>query len=230
LPTQKQRASNRKTSGDTTPKKLLIAHLSNMQRSHSNRAFQTVPPESGWNDWIHEIKHDGYRLVVERDGRRVRFFTRNGHLWTDRYSLIVEVALRNRSSLFAIDGEAVQLGGDGVSDCNGLHSLRHDDEVPLYASDVMELDGDDLRKLPLTMRKTNPARLLARRRDGIFIAPLETGEIGPDLFWKACKFGFEGLVSKRRDSHYRPGRSPSWIKVKNRAAHPAMEMVKEAFS
>jgi ATP-dependent DNA ligase len=219
LPTQKQRASNRKTSGDTTPKKLLIAHLSNMQRSHSNRAFQTVPPESGWNDWIHEIKHDGYRL-----------FTRNGHLWTDRYSLIVEVALRNRSSLFAIDGEAVQLGGDGVSDCNGLHSLRHDDEVPLYACDVMELDGDDLRKLPLTMRKTNPARLLARRRDGIFIAPLETGEIGPDLFRKACKFSFEGLVSKRRDSHYRPGRSPSWIKVKNRAAHPAMEMVKEAFS
>jgi ATP-dependent DNA ligase len=110
-------------------------------------------------------------LVVERDGKRVRFFTRNGHLRTDRYSLIVEVALRNRSSLFAIDGEAVQLGGDGVSDCNGLHSLRHDDEVQLYASDVMELDGDDLRKLPLTMRKTNPARLLARRRDGIFIAP-----------------------------------------------------------
>jgi bifunctional non-homologous end joining protein LigD len=214
LPTQKQRASNRKTSGDTTPKKLLIAHLSNMQRSHSNRAFQTVPPESGWNDWIHEIKHDGYRL-----------FTRNGHLWTDRYSLIVEVALRNRSSLFAIDGEAVQLGGDGVSDCNGLHSLRHDDEVQLYASDVMELDGDDLRKLPLTMRKTNPARLLARRRDGIFIAPARSA-----LTCFGKPFGFEGLVSKRRDSHYRPGRSPSWIKVKNRAAHPAMEMVKEAFS
>ena len=127
-----------------------------------------------------------------------------------------------------------QAGWGGVvlhlSDCNGLHSLRHDDEVQLYASDVMELDGDDLRKLPLTMRKTNLARLLARRRDGIFIAPFETGEIGPDLFRKACKFGFEGLVSKRRDSHYRPGRSPSWIKVKNRAAHPAMEMVKEAFS
>jgi ATP-dependent DNA ligase len=58
-------------------------------------------------DWIHEIKHDGYRLLVQRDGKRVRLFTRNGHDWTDRYPLIVEAALKNRSSSFVIDGEAV---------------------------------------------------------------------------------------------------------------------------
>jgi bifunctional non-homologous end joining protein LigD len=180
-------------------------------------------------DWLHEIKHDGYRLIVQRDGKRVRLFTRNGHDWTARYPLIVEAALKNRSSSFVIDGEAVLLGVDGVSDFNGLHSRRHDDEVQLYAFDVLALDGDDLRKLPLTLRKTNLARLLARRPDGIFIAPFEQGEIGPDLFRKACEFGLEGLVSKRRDSVYRPGRSPSWIKVKNRQ-HPAMERVKEAFA
>jgi hypothetical protein len=61
-------------------------------------------------DWIHEIKHDGYRLIVQKDQKRVRLFTRNGHDWTDRYPLIVEAALRNRPASFVIDGEAVLLG------------------------------------------------------------------------------------------------------------------------
>jgi ATP-dependent DNA ligase len=79
------------------------------------------------------------------------------------------------------------------------------------------------------MRKTNLARLLARRPDGIFAAPFEQGEIGPDLFRAACNMGLEGLVSKRRDRPYRAGRSPDWVKVKNRD-HPAMNRVKDAFS
>lgn len=83
--------------------------------------------------------------------------------------------------------------------------------------------------LPLSMRKTNLARLLARRPDGIFVAPFEAGEIGPELFEAACKMGLEGLASKRRDRPYRGGRSPHWIKVKNRK-HPAMGRVMDAFS
>jgi bifunctional non-homologous end joining protein LigD len=180
-------------------------------------------------DWLHEIKYDGYRLLVQREGKRVRLITRNGHDWPGRYPLIVEAALRNRQSSFVIDGEAVLLGVDGISDFNGLHSRHYDEEVQLYAFDVLALDGDDLRKLPLSLRKTNLARLLARRPDGIFVAPFELGEIGPDLFRAACRFGLEGLVSKRRDSPYRSGRSPSWIKNKNRQ-HPAIQRVKDAFS
>lgn len=129
----------------------------------------------------------------------MRLFTRNGHDWTDRYPLIVEAALRNRTSSFVIDGEAVLLGVDGISDFDGLHSWRHDEEVQLYAFAIMVDDGDDLRRIPLSMRKTNLARLLARRPDGIFFASFETGQIGPDLFRKACEFGLEGLVSKHRD-------------------------------
>jgi bifunctional non-homologous end joining protein LigD len=129
-------------------------------------------------DWLHEIKHDGYRLIVEREGKTVRLFTRNGHLWTSRYPRIVEAALRNRSSSFVIDGEAVLLGVDGISDFNGLHSRKHDDEVRLYAFDVLALDGEDLRKLPLTLRKTNLARLSARRPDGIFIAHSSSARSG----------------------------------------------------
>ena len=128
-----------------------------------------------------------------------------------------------------IDGEAVLLGVDGISDFNGLHSRRHDDEVQLYAFDILALGGEDLRKLPLSMRKANLARLLARRPEGIFVSDFEQGEIGPDLFRQACKFGLEGLVSKRRESVYRAGRSPDWIKVKNRS-HPALDRVKESVS
>ena len=180
-------------------------------------------------DWIHEIKHDGYRLIVQRDGSRVRLFTRNGHDWTDRFPFIVESALRNRTKSFVIDGEAVRLGVDGVSDFNGLHSRRHDAEVQLYAFDALMVDGDDLRKLPLSMRKANLARLLARRPEGIFISDFEQGEIGLDLYRKACEFGLEGLVSKHRERAYRAGRSTNWVKVKN-PKHPAMTRVKEAFS
>jgi bifunctional non-homologous end joining protein LigD len=127
-----------------------------------------------------------------------------------------------------IDGEAVILGVDGVPDFNALHSRKHDHEVQFYAFDVMALDGEDLRALPLSLRKTNLARLLGRRPDGIFVAPFEQGEIGPDLFHAACGLGLEGLVSKRRDRPYRAGRSPNWIKVKNRT-HPAMRRVKDSF-
>ena len=67
--------------------------------------------------------------------------------------------------------------------------------MQLCAFDVLAMDGDDLRDLPLSMRKANLARLLARRPDGIFVSDFEQGEIGPDLFRKACEFGFEGLVS-----------------------------------
>ena len=80
-------------------------------------------------------------------------------------------ALKNRSTSF--DGEAVLLGVDGVSDSDGLQSGKHDDEVQLYAFDALVADGEDLRKLPLSMRKANLARLPARRPDGIFVAPFE---------------------------------------------------------
>jgi ATP-dependent DNA ligase len=74
-----------------------------------------------------------------------------------------------------IDGEAVILGVDGFPDFNALHSRKRDDEVQLYAFDILALDGEDLRALPLSLRKTNLARLLARRPDGIFVAPFEQG-------------------------------------------------------
>jgi len=177
---------------------------------------QTV---SAGADWLHEIKYDGYRLRVERDGHNVRLITRGGHDWTKRFPWIAQAALTNRSKQFVIDGEAVALGVDGVSDFNALHSGKHPGEVQLCAFDVLALDGEDLRKLPLSMRAGNLDRLLRGRPDGIFINPFETGAIGPKLFHAACDMGLEGLVSKRADRPYRGGQSPFWIKVKNHSHH-----------
>jgi ATP-dependent DNA ligase len=197
-------------------------------------SFEPCLPTSGKQvpsgaDWIHEVKYDGYRLLVVREGDRVRLITRGGHDWTQRFPWIVETALKIRQTQFVIDGEAVVLGVDGVSDFNALHSRKADAEVQLYAFDMLAGDGNDMRKLPLSMRKTNLARLLARRSDGIFVAPFEQGEIGPDLFRAACGLGLEGLVSKRADRQYRAGRCDHWVKVKNRQ-HPAMHRVKDTFS
>jgi bifunctional non-homologous end joining protein LigD len=97
-----------------------------------------------------------------------------------------------------VDGEAVLLGVDGISDFDGLHSHRHN-EVQFYAFDIRVSGGEDLRKLPLSFRKTNLARLLARRVDGIFLSDFERGEIGPELYRHACLMSLEGLVSKLVD-------------------------------
>jgi bifunctional non-homologous end joining protein LigD len=173
------------------------------------------------------VKYDGYRLIVVREDKRVRLITRGGNDWTSRYPWIVGSALKKRRKQFVIDGEAVILGADGVPDFNALHSRKYDAEVQLYAFDCLALDGEGLRELPLSMRKTNLARLLARRPDGIFSADSERGEIGPDLFRKACEFELEGIVSKRSDRPYRAGRSKDCVKVKNRT-HPAMDRVMDA--
>jgi bifunctional non-homologous end joining protein LigD len=124
-----------------------------------SKAFDFCIPTRGTKvphtpDWIHEIKYDGYRLRIERDGDRVRLITRNGYDWTKRYPWIVESALKNRQKQFVIDGEAVILGVDGFPDFNALHSRKQDDEVQLYAFDILALDGEDLRTLPLSLRKT----------------------------------------------------------------------------
>jgi ATP-dependent DNA ligase len=131
--------------------------------------------------------------------QRVRLITRGGYDWTKRYPWIVEVARNVRQKRFVLDGEAVVLGVDGVSDFDALHSGKHDEEVQLCAFDLLVEGGDDLRKLPLHLRKASLERLLARRPESVFVNPFERGEIGPDLFLAACNTGLEGLVSKRRD-------------------------------
>lgn len=178
-------------------------------------------------DWIHEVKYDGYRGRVIRDGDDVQVRSKAGLDLTYRYPMIVHAARKMRTSQFVIDGEICVLDVRGISQFDWLHSGKYNDDAQLYAFDIIALDGDDLRRLPLEQRKSKLAKLLERRPEGIFVAPFEPGDIGPQLFEAACKMGLEGIVSKHRHRGYRP-RVCDWYKVKNRA-HPAFSRVADQF-
>ena len=171
--------------------------------------------------WVHEIKHDGYRLMVRRDGSRiVRCFTRNGNDWTDRFPAIVETATQLRATSFLIEGEAVNIGDDGTPDFRALRSQHRDHEAVLVAFDLIERDGEDLRDLPLIERKRRLARLISntKNRRAIRYGEHLKGN-GASVLDYVCRLGLEGIVSKRVDAPYRSGPSKTWIKSKN----PAME-------
>ena len=113
--------------------------------------------------WIHEIKHDGYRLIVRKQGDRVRLFTRRGYDWTDRYPLIAKAVAASREHAVVIDGEAVICDDAGVANFEKLHGRAHDDRAFLYAFDLLEVGGLDCRPQPLHVRKTRLERLVAQR-------------------------------------------------------------------
>jgi bifunctional non-homologous end joining protein LigD len=123
-------------------------------------------PPSG-PDWVHEIKHDGYRLIVRREGATVRLYTRRGYDWTDRYPAIAGAAAKLRARSFTLDGEAVVCGPDGVAVFDALHRRGRASDAILQAFDLLELDGVDYRPLPLSQRKDRLVRLLARVPVGI---------------------------------------------------------------
>jgi ATP-dependent DNA ligase len=177
-------------------------------------------PPSG-QGWIHEIKHDGFRLMVRRDAGSVRLLTRNGHDWSGRFPLITAAAaaLKVRSCL--LDGEAVACDDDGLPAFDRLRYRRADASVFLFAFDLLELEGRDLRRKPLEVRKATLARLLRKAARGLQLNE-HIEEPGDVVFRHACKLGLEGIVSKRLGSRYRSGRSRDWLKFKNPAA-PAVK-------
>jgi bifunctional non-homologous end joining protein LigD len=186
---------------------------------------RTLKPPAG-PEWVHEIKHDGYRLQVRREGDVVRLFTRKGYDWSDHYPAIAVTAMKLRAQSFTLDGEACVCGPDGVAVFDALHRRGTVSEAMLYAFDLLELDGEDLRGLPLGDRKKRLARLLGRRRLGIVLSA-HTAEDGATIFGQACKLGLEGIVSKRLSASYRSGRCRDWLKVKNPNS-PAMVRAREA--
>ena len=177
-------------------------------------------PPSG-PKWVHEIKHDGYRLMVRRDGSRVRCFTRNGHDWTDRFPSIVEAAHSFRAKSFLIDGEAVIFGDDGRRISVGC-------EAGAGARCAVRLRPDGTRRCrsaraAAAERKRRLARLIGNSKQWRAIQYVEylKGD-GPAVFAHVCRMGLEGIVSKRLDASYRSGPVKTWLKSKN----PASEAVR----
>jgi ATP-dependent DNA ligase len=175
--------------------------------------------------WVHEIKHDGFRIIARKDGERVRLYSRPGNDLTRRFPLIAEALAHLRSRSCIIDGEAVACDGNGVASFDLIRHQRHNDHVFLYGFDLIELNGDDLRD-PLQVRKATLASILAKAGPGIRFNKHIEGD-GPTVFAHACKMGLEGIVSKRRDSPYRSGPSPDWLKMKNPDAPAATREAEE---
>ena len=173
-------------------------------------------PPSG-AQWLHEIKHDGSRVIARKDGPRVKLFSRPGNDLTWRFRLIVEAMAGLRSRTCIIDGEAVACDEAGISSFDRLRHRNHDDCVFLYAFDLIELNGDDLRRDPLEVRKATLVSVVAKAGAGIRFNEHMEHDDGETVFRHACKLGLEGIVSKRKDSSYRSGRSSDWLKMKNPA-------------
>jgi bifunctional non-homologous end joining protein LigD len=173
-------------------------------------------PPSG-ADWVHEIKHDGYRMIVRRDGPTVRLYSRNAYDWTVRLPAIAAAAARITAKSFTIDGEAVVLGPDGLSRFDDLRRREAARAAVLCAFDLIEHDGEDLRDRPFLNRKNALARLLRDTNAGILLNE-HVADDGPIVFAHACRLGAEGIVSKRVDGTYRSGLCPVWIKVRNPAS------------
>jgi bifunctional non-homologous end joining protein LigD len=174
------------------------------------------PPEGSL--WLHEIKHDGFRVIARTNGGRVRLYSRQGNDLTKRFPLIVEAMAQLPSC--TIDGEAVACDDSGVPSFDLLRHRQRDDHVFLYVFDLIELAGSDLRREPLKQRKADLRQLLADAGPGLQLNGwIDGGDFdGATVFEHACKLGVEGIVSKRKDSRYVSGRSPYWLKMKNLAS------------
>jgi bifunctional non-homologous end joining protein LigD len=174
-------------------------------------------PPSG-EKWIHEIKHDGYRIQARIDGRTVRLFTRNGLDWTARFRGIADALLPLGLGSALIDGEIV------VEDDAGISSLSHlqadlqagrRDRFRYFAFDLLYCEGFDLTKATLLDRKDLLAQVIAGLPQNSPIRFSEHLEAdGPTMLAHSCRFGLEGIVSKRKDLPYRPGRGDHWLKAK----------------
>jgi bifunctional non-homologous end joining protein LigD len=172
---------------------------------------------------VYEIKHDGFRFICWRAGDGVRVFSRRGVDHSDRAPAIAEAlqALPVRS--ITLDGEGVVCGPDGTTDFNRLRAAmgrKGSRQAFLYVFDLLELDGQDLRREPWEMRRAILITLLHKCGDGIRLSEHIEATDGTTIFGHACAMGLEGIVAKRRDRHYKSGRSPDWIKIKN-PEHPA---------
>jgi ATP-dependent DNA ligase len=179
-------------------------------------------------DWVHELKHDGYRLQIHvRDGR-VRLYTMNGADWSKRYPLTIDAAGRIEGSAI-FDAEVVWLDSDGVADFEALHGRANDERASACAFDLLMFNGDDLRRKPFVERKALLRTVLrGTPRNGIQYVGHAAGD-GAGLLEAVCKLGLEGIVSKKLNSPYKSGPSKAWIKVKNPNAPAATRAIDGTF-
>ena len=172
------------------------------------------PPDG--DEWIHEIKFDGYRMLTHCRGGKVRCISRNGRDWTDKLQPVANAIgeqLGNGDLL--LDGEVAVQDDRGVTNFQALQNLINAARQPgllYYVFDVLYADEHDLMAVPLEERKQYLASLFRKVSEN---SPLRLSDHlvanGPLVLANACQLGVEGIVSKRRDGHYASGRQASWV-------------------
>ena len=176
------------------------------------KLVDTVP---AGDRWIHEMKYDGYRILIAVGGGEARAYTRSGLDWSGRFPSVLSEArkLKVRSAL--IDGEAVVIDAEGRSSFQALQNALKGDpaSIDFYAFDLLELDGEDLTRLPLLERKKKLEEILPAKSPILRYSDHIQGR-GEELLNRFCDAGLEGVISKLADSDYVGARDGSWLKIK----------------
>ena len=179
-------------------------------------ATLVATPPSG-DEWLHEIKFDGYRIGARVRRGRVSLYTRNGNDWTTAFPEIVEAVRKLGLDDALIDGEAAVVLPDGRT---SFQALQHRSQpanrgtLVYFVFDLLRLDGEKLEALPLVERKARLKKLVGARKTGRIRFAEHIEGNGGAVFAEACRAGLEGIVSKRRDQPYRAGRHGGWVKTK----------------
>ena len=166
-------------------------------------------------EWIHEQKFDGYRILADKDGKKVALMSRRFNDWTKQFPPVVDAVAALPCKRALIDGEVAALLPDGRTSFQALQNAFSGAATNLayFVFDLLALDGDDLTALPLIERKERLRKLVGKKRGIIRYSDHVEGS-GREFFQLACKQGLEGIISKRRDSKYTGGRGGAWLKTK----------------
>jgi bifunctional non-homologous end joining protein LigD len=214
---QEKPAAPRSEEGSADPRSLACAVRAALPRTLAPQLATLVDEAPGGDEWLHELKLDGYRLIARVENRRARLLTRAGHDWTERFAGVAAALERLPLRSALLDGEAVVLDARGRSQFQALQQALASGrgEIHLFLFDCLYLDGWDLRECRLDLRKEVLRALFDQVPEG---SPLRFSDHhaggGPAFFAEACRSGVEGIVSKRADAPYRSRRSRSWLKVK----------------
>ena len=169
------------------------------------------------DQWLHEIKFDGYRMLCRIDKGKARFISRNGHDWTKKFPELAQAAGKLPVQQAILDGEVVAIESDGITRFQALQKVfqaGRTEDLVYYAFDVLYLDGRNLTQVPLEQRKEILQTLITEGEQRSIRYSDHLDGTGPEVFAQACRMHLEGIVSKRRDSLYQPGRGVDWLKIK----------------
>jgi bifunctional non-homologous end joining protein LigD len=211
------KATKKKGAAKTSPaKKFDLSGLPHAKgRFVRPQLAQLVDAAPSGDNWIHEIKFDGYRIIAVVQSGKVSLWTRNQKNWTHKYQRIADAISELDIRDAVLDGELVALDEKGNAAFSRMQAAAEDPSIPLEYNlfDLLNLEGHDLTGLPLFERKQHLKALLASPPIGIKFSDHILSD-GGDVFLSACRLKLEGVISKQVDAPYTSGRSGAWVKSK----------------